>query len=106
VLCPHRSTELMRRRQHTLRIHAIDARTFDTHDVYPMPPAPGRRSRSVESGSASPPPPPARDLAGCCFSPDGARAYAASERCVAEWGVRGAGRWWERGADAGAGVLA
>ncbi|KAJ7222945.1 hypothetical protein C8J57DRAFT_1453676 [Mycena rebaudengoi] len=40
-----------------------------------------------------------RNLAGTCFDPTGAWIYVASERGVAEWGVRGAGkRWWSGGA--------
>jgi hypothetical protein len=119
--------------EHAGRVHALDARTFDAHDVYAMPapsgPPPRRRRLSLASVDSAdeglgapdipapwaaepdedeeppePPPPSARDLAGCCFSPDGARVYAASEYTVAEWGVRGAGRWWER--DEEEGVLA
>ncbi|KAF7304740.1 DUF2415 domain-containing protein [Mycena kentingensis (nom. inval.)] len=35
------------------------------------------------------------NLAGACFDPSGAWVYVASERGIAEWGIRGADkRWW------------
>lgn len=62
-----------------------------------LQPAVGRASGAEPSRRVSDP----MDLAGCCFAPDGSYVYAASESCVAEWGVKGGERWWEGAWDEG-----
>lgn len=70
--------------EHT-NIHIVDARTFNTHVVVPVPfeypsGSPGAKRRGVDAGQWG--------IAGVAFDPSGDWLYAGTERTVVEWDLR------------------
>jgi len=95
--------ELLIFTEHTNNLHAIDARTFTSHSILPIPSlSPSTPSSpSFPSSplavinSSSHPSPRAVDLAGVCFDPTGKWVYVGTEKSVLEYEVAAAGKIWE-----------
>jgi WD40 repeat protein len=94
------SRDLMVFSEENSNIHIIDARTFHTHVILPVPadqaastsaiPAGGQSSRSgVEGGTWG--------IAGVAFDPSGDWLYSGTERTVVEWDMRRCGGGGEAG---------
>lgn len=81
-------------------MHAIDARTFTSHTVLPIPcssPSTSPASSHPSSPVGLSPHSPRRevDLAGVCFDPTGKWIYVATEKSVLEYEVAATGKIWE-----------
>ncbi|KDQ17451.1 hypothetical protein BOTBODRAFT_171937 [Botryobasidium botryosum FD-172 SS1] len=95
--------ELLVFTEHTNNLHAIDARTFTSHSILPVPSispsAPSSptspTSPLVPASSSFPPPLRSVNLAGVCFDPTGKWIYVGTEKSVLEYEVAAAGRIWE-----------
>jgi len=72
--------------EESTNIHVIDARTFETHVVIPVPKdapgaqAPPTRRSGVDSSHVG--------ISGVAFDPTGDWLYAGTERTVVEWDLR------------------
>jgi hypothetical protein len=74
--------------QENTNIHIVDAKTFNTHVIIPVP-------SYSPNGRESPPPRVGVDggecgIAGVAFDPTGEWLYSGTERTVVEWDMR---RW-------------